>query len=44
MIESAQLEPLLSKEEQPLVSLPTPVMEHKLDELLEKQSNGEDDD
>ncbi len=44
MIESTQLEPLLSKEEQPLVRLPTPAMEHKLDEMLAQQSNGEDND
>lgn len=44
MIESAQLEPLLSEEEQPLVRLPTSVMEHKLNEMLEQHSNGEEDD
>ncbi len=42
MIESAQLEPLLSEEEQPLVRLSTPAMEQELDEMLRQQGKGEE--
>lgn len=42
MIESAELEPLLSEEEQPLVRLPTPAMEQELDEILRQQGKGEE--
>lgn len=42
MIESKQLEPLLSEGEQPLVRLPTPAMEQELDELLGQQGRGEE--
>jgi hypothetical protein len=42
MIESEQLEPLLSKEEQPLIRLPTPILEQELDEILGQQGKGEE--
>ncbi len=42
MIEGTQLEPLLSEKEQPLVHLPTPVLEQELDTLLAEQGKGEE--
>lgn len=42
MIEGTQLEPLLSKKEQPLVHLPTPVLEQELDTMLADQGKGEE--
>ncbi len=42
MIESAQLEPLLSEQEQPLVRLPTPALEQELEEILGRQGEGEE--
>jgi Domain of unknown function (DUF4032) len=41
MIESQMLEPLLSKPEQPLVHLPTPELEHELNQMLD-QGEAED--
>ena len=42
LIESKQLEPLLSKQEQPLVRLPTPILDQELDEILGQQGKGEE--
>ena len=37
MIKSGKLEPLLSKEEQPLVHLPPPELDQKLNNILDEQ-------
>ena len=44
LIKPKTLEPLLSKEEQPLVHLPTPELDQKLTQILDQQKPEEDED